>query len=151
MTDDLISRAAAKVACQKVADEAKGYGIPQMAMSAHTCRDAILALPAADLSSPLGAVVKPLVWVVHMNGWLSAETIGGEFWVQKGLSTSECQKRHNARVLAALEPPTHAALLAAALALPEVAALVEALKWYDDPSSQGDVACTALAALEAKP
>jgi len=29
--------------CQTVADEAKGYGIPQMTMGANTCRDAILA------------------------------------------------------------------------------------------------------------
>lgn len=29
--------------CQKVADEAKSYGIPQMTMGANTCRDAILA------------------------------------------------------------------------------------------------------------
>lgn len=75
----------------------------------------------ADLSSPLGVVVKPLEWVVHMNGWLSAETIGGEFWVQKGLSTSECQKQHTARILAALKPPDRATLLAHAMRLPEVA------------------------------
>jgi hypothetical protein len=35
-------REAAKL-CQTVADEAKGYGIPQMTMGANTCRDAILA------------------------------------------------------------------------------------------------------------
>ena len=82
---------------------------------------------AADRITALELVVKPLVWVIHTNGWLSAETIGGEFWVQKGLSTSECQKRHTARILAALEPTTHAAQLAAALRLPEVAALVGAV------------------------
>lgn len=122
--------------------------------------DSVAKYVRADLSSPLGAVVKPLEWVVHLNGWLSAETIGGEFWVQKGLSTSECQKRHNARILAALEPPTHAALLAHALRLPEVAALVLAAKYFADwdgcwPGNislglANDHICAALSALEAR-
>lgn len=42
---ELISRKAALDACQAVADEAKRYGIPQMTLGAHTCRDAILSLP----------------------------------------------------------------------------------------------------------
>lgn len=53
-TRDLVRRADALEACQKVADEAKSYGIPQMAMGAHACRDAIRAMtadPAADDSS----------------------------------------------------------------------------------------------------
>lgn len=34
----------AAACCRTVADEAKSYGIPQMTMGAHTCRDAILDL-----------------------------------------------------------------------------------------------------------
>ena len=107
MTDDLISRADAKAACQKVADEAKGYGIPQMTMGAHTCRDAILALPAADLSSPLGAVAM-------RDAAISAIDADGEYVRAIGLSSR----------IRAIPLPDHAALLAAALKLPEVAAMV---------------------------
>jgi len=45
--DDLIRRGDAKAACQKTADEAKAYHIPQMTLGAMSCRDAIAALPAA--------------------------------------------------------------------------------------------------------
>ena len=44
--NDLIRRGDAVAECQKVADEAKSYGIPQMSMGAHSCRDAIRAIPA---------------------------------------------------------------------------------------------------------
>lgn len=75
------------------------------------------------------------------------------------------QADHEARILAALEPPTHAAQLAAALALPEVAAMrtaganwcaVWANRDYNDPSfpARHDRAYLdlihALAALEAR-
>ena len=50
---DLISRADALAACQKIAD----YNIPRFCIGANTCRDAIATLPAAQVR------VKPLEWV----------------------------------------------------------------------------------------
>ena len=121
MTDDLISRADAKAACQKVADEAKGYGIPQMAMGAHTCRDAIIALPAADLSSPLGVVaMRDAALKAIMDIWAELLPEMLELGLQHPVQ-SEID------AIRALPLPTHADLLAHALKLPEVAAMREAL------------------------
>lgn len=88
----------------------------------------------ADLSSPLGAVAMRDAAANRCDGW------AGD-WDGEQLGDA----------IRAIPLPTHAALLAHAMRLPEVAAMVEALKWYDDPSSQGDVARATLAALEAKP
>ena len=48
MTDELISRTVVLAECQRVSDEAKGYGIPQMTMGAHACQESIRALPAVQ-------------------------------------------------------------------------------------------------------
>lgn len=50
-TPELILRADAESACQNIADEAKAYNVPQMAMGAITCRDAIALLPAAQVGA----------------------------------------------------------------------------------------------------
>lgn len=149
----------------------------------------------ADLSSPLGAVVTPLVWHTY-DAWTHwAESTSGTYRVQERngvwrtsllLPQTEhivyeydaddttpadfeaaqlaAQADHESRILAALQPPTHAALLAHAMRLPEVAALVEALDdmciiakqddWDKSLSGRQLVyrnSCAALAALEAKP
>ena len=52
-------REAAMVECQRIADEAKGYGITQMAMGANACRDAIRALPLPP-AAPLAEAAKAL-------------------------------------------------------------------------------------------
>lgn len=76
---DMISRADALAECQKVADEAKSYGIPQMSLGAHTCRDAIRALPAYEVA------VKPLEWVeIRPGQYLEARVIGLLYSVRLG-------------------------------------------------------------------
>ncbi len=73
--NDLISRHAALAACQKVADEAKAYGIPQMTMGAHTCRDAIRELPAsADLAATLAANAALVVRLDEALNWYAEDT-----------------------------------------------------------------------------
>lgn len=101
----------------------------------------------ADLSSPLGAVAMRDAAANRCDGW------AGD-WDGEQLGDA----------IRALPLPTHAALLAAALRLPEVAALVEALDdmciiakqddWDKSLSGRQLVyrnSCAALAALEAKP
>ena len=108
----------------------------------------------ADLSSPLGAVAMRDAAIAEID-------CGGCY--------GECVDPANCRIedvaaIRALPLPTHAALLAAALRLPEVAALVEALDdmciiakqddWDKSLSGRQLVyrnSCAALAALEAKP
>ena len=118
----------------------------------------------ADLSSPLGAVAMRDAAIAEID-------CGGCY--------GSCVDPANCRIedvaaIRALPLPTHAALLAAALKLPEVAALVEAGKVlaamadrYDPPDGDDDLECwsglavprikhirnlrTALSALEAKP
>ena len=151
----------------------------------------------ADLSSPLGAVVTPLVWHTY-DAWTHwAESTSGTYRVQERngvwrtsllLPQTEhivyeydaddttpadfeaaqlaAQADHESRILAALQPPTHAALLAHAMRLPEVAAMVEALtaliERYDEVVTTPDCSCSqddhavmnarrARAALEVKP
>ncbi len=143
----------------------------------------------ADLSSPLGAVVTPLVWHTY-DAWTHwAESTSGTYRVQERngvwrtsllLPQTEhivyeydaddttpadfeaaqlaAQADHESRILAALQPPTHAALLAHAMRLPEVAALVCAinglLEWdkarnFIVPYRVRDPLVAALTALEA--
>ena len=148
--DDLISRDVAK-ACLFV----HWFHAPVYHNSAIA---ALNVIPAADLSSPLGAVA--------MRDAAAAVCDGAAISRQAQMNgvdhKDDAQQQERWRVgkqqadilaesIRALPLPDHAALLAHAMKLPELAALVEALKWYDDPSSQGDVARTALAALESKP
>jgi len=70
MTDDLISRADALAECQKVADDAKSYGIPQMSMGDHTYRDAIRALPAYEVD-PWGWWMRDLTLPPEADGFLT--------------------------------------------------------------------------------
>ncbi len=44
---DMIDRNAAIAKCRAIADEAKSYGMPQMAMGGYASAEAIAALPAA--------------------------------------------------------------------------------------------------------
>jgi len=113
----------------------------------------ILKVPPADLSSPLRAVVKPLVWEHHPMGYIAAPPTGRAYIIDirvknrvffiKGMepppkvgtlaeAKAAAQADYTARILAALEPPTHAALLAHAMRLPEVEAMVKALHFYAD-------------------
>ena len=64
---DLISRADALKVCQKIAD----YNIPQFCIGANTCRDAIAALPAAQVG------VKPLEW--HPEHGCTGRGLGLEY------------------------------------------------------------------------
>lgn len=64
-------REAAIAACKKVADEAKSYGIPQMAMGANTCYDAIRAIPIA----PSPDVAGPFHFDRYVNGVKMAEDV----------------------------------------------------------------------------
>lgn len=139
----------------------------------------------ADLSSPLGAVVKPLVWfeveksrhggkynadgytIRYIEGLWLLDFAGNskQAWRFPTIESAQAaaQADYTARILAALEPPTHAALLAHAMRLPEVAALREALddmciiakqEGWDKSLSGRQLAyrnsCTTLAALEAR-
>ena len=46
--DDMIRRGDAIAKCRAMADEAKSYGMPQMAMGGYASAEAIAAIPAAD-------------------------------------------------------------------------------------------------------
>lgn len=147
MTDDLISRKAALAAIDP------GHG------DFHAGNyNAIAALPAVTVA------VKQLLWLEGR-----AKTPFGDYFVYQDSPGMWCvnfeashmvldgirvqpteasakaaaQADYDARIRAALEPPTHAAQLAAALALPEVAAMrtaganwcaVWANRDYNDPS-----------------
>ena len=136
--DDLISRMDA-VQATRVGpsdewsrDTKSGYEL-----AATDCMMNILKVPPADLSSPLGAVAmrEACATVTEWTAW--------------GL-------RHNLteaarRAIRAIPLPDHAALLAAALKLPEVAAMRTALERIKQDAGGWpyDAACDALAALEA--
>ena len=89
----------------------------------------------ADLSSPLGAVAM-------RDAAISAIDADGEYVRAIGLSSR----------IRAIPLPTHADMLAAALKLPEVAAMREALERIKQDAGGWpyDTACDALAALEAR-
>ena len=127
--DDLISRAAAL------------YAIDGL-LSGNPKQEAMDAICDLEADSPLGAVAmrEACATVTEWTAW-------GE--------------RHNLteatrRAIRALPTPDHAALLAAALKLPEVAAMVEAanavlMHLPDDPDTVWRTLEDALAALEGKP
>ena len=115
--NDLIRRGDAMKACHAVADEAKSYGIPQMTLGAHTCRDAIRALPAA---APV-VTVKPLVWVALSENFMAEDHIFGAIAITDQPEKYDAER--SARILAALT--IHPA---DPLSDPRVVALVEALK-----------------------
>lgn len=132
----------------------------------------------------LGVVVKPLVWEHHPMGYIAAPPTGRAYIIDirvknrvffvKGMepppkvdtlyeAKALAQADYTARILAALEPPDHAALLAHAMRLPEVTALVgcgQRMRGHlHRIADDGDLNATgamiewddALAALEAKP
>lgn len=155
MTYDLISRMDA-VQATRVGpsdewsrDTKSGYEL-----AATDCMMNILKVPPADLSLPLGAVA--------MRDVASAVVAGmAPFYIGE---TRFADHASLANQIANIPLPTHAAMLAAALELPEVAALVEALDdmciiakqddWDKSLSGRQLVyrnSCAALAALEAKP
>ena len=101
----------------------------------------------ADLSSPLGAVA---MWEAMVK---ALDERGQREQVDFGLGR-ETQNFYRAReIVKALPLPTHAALLAAAMRLPEVAAMRKALERIKQDAGGWpyDAACDALAALEATP
>lgn len=100
--DDLIQRGDALAECQKVADEAKSYGIPQMSMGAHSCRDAIRAIPAVHpvASDPQDATLgRESCMSAHPSPDVAGlvEALGAEYVLDHPLETSEERMgRHSA-------------------------------------------------------
>jgi hypothetical protein len=123
MTHDLIRRMDA-VQATRVGpsdewsrDTKSGYEL-----AATDCMMHILKVPPADLSSPLGAVA--------MRDVVSAVVAGmAPFYIGE---TRFADHASLAKQIANIPLPDHAALVAAALALPEVAAMVEVLDRIND-------------------
>lgn len=124
MTDDLISRAEAIAAIQ-----AAGGGYI-MAM------EVISALPAADVSSPLGAVAMRDAAALELehfkNSVIEAKKRDGsekQRWTAEEVSSEvRALSRHIQGRIAAIPLPTHADMLAHAMRLPEVAAICDLLR-----------------------
>lgn len=106
------------------------------ALAAEVLRLSALADDLTAEASPLGAVVKPLPrnessriggWTIPADVLCAIRDEAGEWAEESYLETVECIcLATEARILAALQPPNHAAQIAVALALPEVAALRDA-------------------------
>lgn len=136
MTDDLISRMDAVQATRVgPSDEWSRDTKGGYELAATDCMMNILKVLPADLSSPLGAVAM-------RDAAISAIDADGEYVRAIGLSSR----------IRAIPLPTHADMLAAALKLPEVAAMREALERIKQDAGGWpyDTACDALAALEAR-
>ena len=54
--DDMIRRGDAIAKCRAMADEAKSYGMPQMAMGGYASAEAIAAIPAAEAEAEAAAL-----------------------------------------------------------------------------------------------
>ncbi|CAK0769552.1 hypothetical protein CCP3SC1AL1_470011 [Gammaproteobacteria bacterium] len=163
MTDDLISRMDAVQATRVgPSDEWSRDTKIGYELAATDCMMNILKVLPADLSSTQGAVAMRDVASAVVAG-MAPFYIGETRFADHASLTNQ---------IANIPLPTHAALLAAALKLPEVAALVEAGKVlaamadrYDPPDGDDDLECwsglavprikhirnlrTALSALEA--
>lgn len=116
---DLIYREAALAAAMKVRDEAKAFGIPQMAMGASKVADDLRTIQTHELAPEVK--VKPLVWVQCEGDLWSSEgaylyfidkvkrgfSVNGVLGVQDTLEEAKAaaQADYEARILSALDLP----------------------------------------------
>jgi hypothetical protein len=140
--NDLIRRGDAKAACQGVADSAKAYSIPQMALGASACRDAMDTIPAATPALDAAAMQRMAAEAaLSVNAKAFRERYMVEY-AKKRFDQYSLERNVNqalniqaedaSEAILALPLPTPADRLADARKLPEVAALVEAAKNASD-------------------
>jgi hypothetical protein len=81
---DMIDRDAAIAKCRAIADEAKSYGMPQMAMGGYASAEAIAALPAAPAEDVrAGALRKILDDVVCGRGMFGNDAEADLKWAMQ--------------------------------------------------------------------